>query len=282
MNTLYLKFVILQILFFVSINLISQPTPPKGQVWIPVSELTDEFNESSLDRNKWLDYHPYWKGREPSQFDPENVSVSEGCLKLKSIVSNYSQSGNWIASSCVSSKTKAMKQGYYSEARIKCPELSMTGAFWFQGNYSEIDVIENFGAPTAIEYAGYETSMNVNTHYFAGGWDNDIETPWSDKILQASCANSFFTYGVWWKDQTTIIFYLDGMPVHTATPGGLFDEDMYMFFDMEAFSWGIGLPTISSLDDSTKNTQYIDWVRTYKLVSDGTSIYDIVDSIKVP
>jgi len=140
-----------------------------------------------------------------------------------------------------------------------------------QGSCSEIDVIENFGAPTAPAYAGYETHMMTNLHYFKDGWANDKTTPWEAAIIKPACDKDFFTYGVWWKDSVTVIFYLDGKAVHTSKPGGLFKENMYMFFDMETFIWGIGLPTIESLDDSTKNTQYVDWVRTYKLVDLKTS-----------
>jgi hypothetical protein len=243
----------------------TQPAAPMEKQWVRVEELSDEFNGTSLDAEKWLNFHPYWDGRPPSAFKKENVSVSGGFLKLKSNVARYDQQGIWVNSSCVASKTKAMKPGYYSEARIKCPSLSMTGAFWFQGNYSEIDVIENFGAPTASAFKGHETHMKTNLHYYKNGWENNISSPWEAKILNPACNEAFFTYGVWWKDAETIIFYLDGKEVHTSKTGGPFNENMYMFFDMETFTWGIGLPTLESLDDSTKNTQYVDWVRTYKL-----------------
>jgi hypothetical protein len=280
MNRIEIKYFILIIFIFNSFRTKSQPIVDSNYYWEIVPELTDEFNETVLDKQKWFNYLPYWSGREPSQFDTNNVTVSEGCLRLKSTVSNYNQTGNWIASSCVTSKTKAMRPGYYSEAKIKCPKLSMTGAFWFQGLYSEIDVIENFGAPTAAKYAGYETYMNTNTHYFVGGFVNDKYTQWSASILQPSCADTFFTYGVWWKDPATIIFFLNGQEIHTSKPAGSFNENMYMFFDMEAFSWGIGLPTIESLDDSTRNTQYVDWVRTFKLVpkSNSTLVPDILNT----
>jgi hypothetical protein len=253
------------LLLLVSITLKSQPVAPTGRHWTVVSELTDEFNGTSLDRQKWLNYQPYWAGREPSQFDTNNVSVSDGNLILRSRVTNHDKQGNWIASACVSSKTKTMKPGYYSEARVKCPDLSMTGAYWFQGNYSEIDVVENFGAATAPKYSNYSTYMNSTLHYFKDGWSWDKAEQWNGNILPTSCADSFYTYGVWWKDSTTVIFYLNGKEVHTSKTGGPFDENMYMFFDMEAFDWGIGMPTIASLDDNSKNKQFVDWVHTYKL-----------------
>jgi len=158
-----MKKLLIILLFAVVTNLSkAQPLRPIEKQWVPVNELTDEFNGSVLDGGKWLNYHPYWIGRAPSVFKTENVSVSGGYLKLKSTVANYDQQGNWVNAACVSSKTKAMKPGYYTEARIKCPTLSMTGAYWFQGSYSEIDVIENFGAPTSPVFAGHETHMKTN------------------------------------------------------------------------------------------------------------------------
>lgn len=259
-----------KLIIFFAIGLASnvlkaQPLILGEKHWVPVSELTDEFNDSVLDESKWINYHHYWAGRPPSAFKKENVSVSNGFLKLKSTVANYQQEGIWVNAACVSSKAKSMKPGYYSEARIKCPTLSMTGAFWFQGNYSEIDVIENFGAPTAPAYAGHETHMKTNLHYFMDGWENDKSTPWEAAIVKPACDKDFFTYGVWWKDSETVVFYLNGKEVHTSKTGGLFNENMYLFFDMETFNWGVGLPTLESLDDSTKNTQCVDWVRTYKI-----------------
>ncbi|MFZ4546160.1 MAG: carbohydrate binding domain-containing protein [Bacteroidales bacterium] len=250
----------------------AQPTAPVNQAWVPIAELSDEFNGTSLDDNKWVNYHHYWKGREPSQFNTANVSVSGGNLLLKSTVANYSKTGNWVWSACVSSKTKAMKPGYYSEARIKCSSLSMTGAFWFQGNYSEIDVIENFGQPTGSGYYNQRYNMKTNIHYFPNGWATDQSSPRDKTGLSPAVDEAYFTYGVWWKDPTTIIFYLNGVEAHRSTPGGAFNEDMYMFFDTEVFSWGIGLPTIESLDDNSKNTQYIDYVRTYRLVNSSANM----------
>lgn len=263
------KFLIYSIFIFIGLSAIAQPTPPTDKAWVSISELTDEFNTTSLDNAKWLNYHPYWTGRAPSYFDSNNISVANGNLRLKSTVANYNQTGNWIKACCVASKTKAMKVGYYSEARIKCPKMSMTGAYWFQGSFSEIDVIENFGAPTAANYAGHDRHMKTNTHYFKNGWANDVVTPWSGNILPTSCADDYYTYGVWWKDTRTIVYYLNGTAVRTTTLNNDFNEDMYMFFDMEAFDWGIGFPTIASLDDATKNTQYVDWVRTYMLVNNS-------------
>ncbi len=255
------------LLLIFNISVFAQPSPPSGKKWEKVALLSDEFEGGRLNGNKWIPNHPYWDGRDPSQFLPANVSQDEGQLRLKSTVKNSNKRGNWVWSSCVTSKTRAMKKGYYSEAKIKCSKLSMTTSFWFQGRYSEIDVIENFGAPSAPKYRNHNKNMKTNTHYFKNGWDNDEETPWEMGGVSPAVGDAFHTYGVWWKDSRTMVFYLNGEEVHTTTTKGNFDEDMYMFFDAEVFSWGIGLPSLSSLRDDSKNTGLVEWVHTYKLVN---------------
>jgi hypothetical protein len=236
------------------------PTAPSGKKWVAVPELTDEFNAAAFDFGKWLDYHPYWSGRN-SVFTKANVSVTGSNLKLV-----LNKPGNTALAACVTSKNKSMKKGMYSEARTKCPSLSATGAFWFQGSYSEIDVIENFGQPTGAGMYNNRFNMKTNLHYFPNGWPNDQKTQYDYVGVNPAVDEAYHTYGVWWKDSRTFVWFLDGREVHTSIAKGDFNEDMYMFFDMEIFDWGIGFPTEASLDDPTKNAQYVDWVHTYKLV----------------
>ena len=47
-------------------------------------------------------------------------------------------------------------------------------------------------------------------------------------------------------------------------PGCAFAESVFLFFDLEVFTWS-GLPDIESLDDSARNTMLVDWVRAWKL-----------------
>lgn len=49
-------------------------------------------------------------------------------------------------------------------------------------------------------------------------------------------------------------------------PQEAFDEKLVMIFDTETLhSAGNGLPSGDSLRDPTRNTMYVDWVRTYQL-----------------
>ena len=243
------------------------PAPPAGKMWVQVEKHSDEFNGSSLDGNKWMNYHPYWNGRPPSQYNRENVSVEDGNLLLRSTVANANQQGNWVWAACVTSKNRDCNIGYY-EARIKASRLSMTSAFWFQGKYTEIDIIENIGASTANSELDW--LMRMNTHYYPNGWNNDINTPEKWPMPTKSCAE-YHVYGVWWRNENSIWMYHNNEKVVEIKPGGAFDEPQYMFFDTETFEWD-GLPTLASLRDSDKNTMYVDWVRAWKLEDDNTPI----------
>ena len=238
------------------------PAAPAGYRWVKVDAVTDEFDGTSLDRSKWLNDHPYWNGREPSQFNPDNVSVGGGNLRLASTVANRNQQGNWVHSAAVTSNVK-VGQGYY-EARIKASELSMTSSFWFQssgGPRHEIDVVENVGAPR--KNPNDARVMHSNSHYNYGR-PNAISTPkrWT---MPSGAADEYHVYGVWWKSEREIWLYHNGEKVNEIRTGGPFDVDQFMFFDTEVFSW-VGNPTVASLDDPNRNTMYVDWVRGWRLV----------------
>ena len=241
------------------------PVLPAGQHWQAYTPLTDEFAGARLDPTKWQPRHPYWAGRDPSRFDPANVSLAGGALLLRSTpsVQNMAEVHDplkdiWVHSACVSSLAPIARYGYY-EARLRASDLPMTSSFWFQGKYSEIDVVEQIGHSLKNPENGKQ--MLMNTHYFAQGWDHDTATPRKAPMPTGS-AQAYHTYGVWWKDAGTVVFFLDGKQVAEAKTGGPFGEPMYLFFDTEVFAWE-GLPTVESLRDPRRNTMSVEWVRAW-------------------
>ncbi len=243
------------------LSAISLATPPAGYSWSPVSEFTDEFNGTSLDSSKWRDYHPYWSGRN-STYEPANVSVSGGYLQLVSSLypGSTEVNANTVTAACVSSQNRSCTPGYY-EARILASDMSMTSAFWFQGTYSEIDVIENMGDASLSSSNWIEDRMFYNTHYYPDGWSNDIAVGGNWQMPYRS-SSDFHTYGVWWKDENTIWLYHNDVKIDEITPGGPFDQVQYMFFDTEVFTWH-GWPLYDDLLNPDKNTMYVDWVRAW-------------------
>jgi hypothetical protein len=63
-----------------SLSLFPQPSPPAGQHWEVVPALTDDFQ--AFDASKWQLKHPYWGGRPPSTFSPDNVRFTNGLMPL--------------------------------------------------------------------------------------------------------------------------------------------------------------------------------------------------------
>lgn len=244
------------------------PVPPSGFRWQAVPALSDEFGGKRLDSRKWQPRQPYWKGREPSRFEPVNVSVSSGALLLRSdtLLSDltgvkYPFKDVWVRAACVASLQPVAGPGYY-EARMRASDLSMTSSFWLQGKYSEVDVVEQVGHSVKNPAKGRQ--MLMNTHYFRDGWEHDKATP-KQWTMPSGAAEAYHVYGVWWKDASTVVFYHDGTEVAQVQTGGAFDEPMYLFFDTEVFAWE-GLPTLESLRDPRRNTMFVDWVHAWRLV----------------
>jgi Secretion system C-terminal sorting domain/Glycosyl hydrolases family 16 len=276
------KIVLTSSLLFSFILNAQTPQAPAGMKWVAVPELTDEFNGASLDATKWDDYHPNWAGRAPSAFKKGNAFVKNGKLCLRSGVKrNPSTVGNplsdiWVDAAACVSKNKTAKPGYYYEAYMKASDLSMTSSFWFRvGNFSEIDVIEHIGHPSvASRERDLPYQYDANTHIY--GTRSGASKAAKFKMSTRG-RDGYHIYGFWWKDPNTLWFYHNGVKVMEIKPNTSFDENLKMVFDTEVFPFAtagvanIGLPTVASLNDNTKNTTYIDYVRTYKLVNNDNS-----------
>ncbi|MEM8943983.1 MAG: hypothetical protein AAGD11_02285 [Planctomycetota bacterium] len=262
-----------------------QAAPPTGVVWQTVPQLSDEFDTfhtnptgDGLDTTKWWDFHPTWTGRLPSQFSSNNSWVADGKLNLRStaLVDSMSEvsdpfNDHWVDSAVITSRAEA-QPGDYFEASIKTASLSMPSSWWFrQGSKSEIDVLENIGLPSAPGLTHRESEMSYNTHFFdpgpnmAVGGDAQMTDEFGNPLLSRE---NFITYGVWWKSPTEILYYYNDIEVANVTPAGEFDEGLNMFFDMEVFHW-VGFPTLESLNDPTKNTMQVDWVRAYRPIGNS-------------
>lgn len=274
----------------------SRSAPPVGAgvAWSPIAALSDEFNTQhvnsrgdGIDYAKWYEDHPRWDGRLPSQFSPDNSWVEGGVLniqatplitqqELDNLEFETQKVTHWIDTAALVSRTQATYGSYY-EASIKVANISLPSAFWFRMNSkSEIDVIENVGNPSAPNKEWKRSAMAYNTHFYnpppdiAVGGNAQMVDENDDPLI---AAENFITYAVWWKSPEEVIFYYNDIEVANVTPAGPFDEGLHMIFDMEAFHWD-GFPTIADLNDPTKNTMQVDWVRAYQAVELVPGDYD--------
>ncbi len=244
------------------------PPAPAGHRWEKFRELSDDFSGNKLDSGKWVPRHPYWKGRQPSRFAETNVLVRHGQLELRTTtnLSDLSEVKDptrdvWVQAACVTSRDPVAFYGYY-ESRLRASRLSATSSFWLQGKTTEIDVAEELGVPA--KGAWRSDYMLMDLHFFTGDPKQDFHTP-ARARMRSGASDQFHVYGVWWKDKSSVVFYLDGKEVARSTPKSDFVEPMYLFFDTEIFQ-DAGLPDIGSLKDDRRNTMYVDWVHSWKLV----------------
>lgn len=272
------NFCLLLTLFFNQWVFAAAPVLEGNAQWEIVDELTDEFNASSLNKQKWDDYHPHWSGRKPSEFKKGNCYVKNGHLLLRSTVKILPSKVKdpyqdvWVNSAACVSKHKSAQPGYYYEARIKASSLSMTSSFWFRvGEYSEIDVIEHIGNPSVeSRQADLPYQYHANTHYY--GPEKGLKPLANEYKMATRGRDEFHVYGFWWKDANTLWFYHNDKKVMEIKPRVPFKEPLKMIFDTEVFPWAsagvphIGLPKVQNLNDPQKNVMRVDWVRTYRVV----------------
>lgn len=273
------------------------PTPPAGMKWQLNSQFSDEFE--NWDATKWQAQHNWWNGsgkNRPGAYvegehadDTENVEIKDSKLFLYSKANGPSKE-KWVGTSVVSSK-QPISYGYY-EVKMKASMLATTSAFWMQGRFSEIDVIEAIGAPKKGA-KNFEKGLSTNFHYFPNGFgkpgylNGPIELA-AIKNEQApdGAAHGWHTYGIWWVNEDYAYIYLDGKRVsdfhRVKEPGhpqtdklefpAPFNETMTLFMDTEIWNWGDGKPgtptpqELAATDGS--NAMQVEWVRAYKLVAE--------------
>jgi len=272
------------------------PPPPDGFQWAVRPDLTDEFNGDDLDESKWYRHSPFWSnGRPPATFKPENVTVSDGFLKIKDTLLPKPEGYNGkegdlykYAGGAVASKATDALFGYY-ETRMKASDTTMSSTFWLMGipqkfefvtpdgkkhiefHCTELDIVETVGKST--KYSGWDKTMNSNAHYRVSpkeGKEKFYSKGCQSPAFKDFTCDDFHTYGCWWIDANTIKFYCDGKLIGTVNPRTdknhqPFSLPMYIHFVTETYNFQ-GVPSSESLQDESKNKTYYDWVRVYRLV----------------
>ncbi len=276
------------------------PAPSAGFKWAVNPDFTDEFSGERIDGHTWYDKSPYWKnGRPPATFKAYNVSVENGCLRIKNsrldpTEGNDGKPGSKysLAGGAVASKSDQAWYGYY-ETRMKASPTPMSSTFWLKNlpqevryvdkngkriteyHRQELDIIETMGRPT--RYPEWNRRFNANTHYGlrVQGTQSppnvSAGSPHDERAAIELSSEAFHTYGLWWVDANTLHFYYDGeyrFTVHPSTKYNPqpFARPMYMHLVTETYAWESSLPTDEMLNDDTKNSTHYDWVRAYVLV----------------
>lgn len=274
------KSIIFLLLCMITVSVFAQPTPPNGKKWEKIEIMSDEFNGSSLNNNKWAINSPQWEGRRPARFETSSVSVADGDLKISASKKTNPFNGWTHNGGLVRSLTKNT-YGYY-ETRMKGNKTFMSSTFWLinqrnEGSgcnlrVTELDITETVGVNSngANWVNNMITNMNSNTHSRNTNCNNTPVGQQGNKapLGEASWKN-YHTYGVWWKSKSEILFYLDGQFVGQIKPPADFNLPMYLRMVVETYDWNPPKNGQDGINDSLENrTTYYDWVRSYRLVDD--------------
>lgn len=266
----------------------AQPKPPEGKQWVPVPELSDEFDDDQLDKTKWVadpEGHPDfgWIGRPPGLFQEESVRLRNGMMEIlvgkldKPVTSNkYNKPMTFHYHGGIVRALAPTTFGNYYECRMKMNKTEMGGGFWIMsrnvpGKKHEIDITESVGRLTELTHSwakDWDRIMHSNTIWRAT--ELNPEPTRSQKAMYPEEKNSerFYRYGCWWKSPKELLFYLDGEYVYTLEPPTDFDHTMFLHISIECYDWNPipedgGMVASASEEDPTT---YFDYVRTYKLV----------------
>ena len=229
--------------------------------WTRVEAFWDEFNGTALDTNKWARGLDWWTGRQPAWFNPSNVTVQGGELRLAmrrdTPPAGLVRQGYTNYSSAALHSVARAGYGYY-EIRSQAMGSAGSSAFWFQveetpGWLTEIDVFELCGRG-----AVQERVYNMNAHVFRaagveGHWDNHAEwaAPWR-------WADGWHVFGFEWGAEE-LRWYVDGVLLHTQA-NTHWHNPLFLIFDSETMPEWFGMP----VDADLPSTFRIDYVRAWK------------------
>jgi hypothetical protein len=160
---------------------------------------------------------------------------------------------------------------------MKASKLTASSNIWMVGGGLEIpggtlsyELIAQFTIGGSPEHKDYMKS-NAMVALKPEGVGRKLEkAKQTDRTrLSSEVSEDFHTYGFWWVDANTFHFYVDGEYAYTIQPSTKFDDHPFrhpLSFNLvcAVFDWQ-PLPTYSELTDSTLNTAYFDYVRTYVL-----------------
>ena len=235
---------------------------PLGKHWIPVFELSDEFNAESVDPAKWETTNRYYSGKKPGFYSERNARTNAGHLELWARAESDGKApagyrGYTVA--YVASK-RHMRYGYV-EVRAKSISARIDCSFWLyrwteSGTY-EIDVFEiGAGAP------GHEHSVHTNLHYYLGDPEKESDqnrrsAPFAFKASHP-LARDFHVFGLEW-DPLELRFFFDDKLIRSV-PNTHFHHPMSLRFATETQADWFGLPRPGELP----GVFLIDYIRVWR------------------
>ena len=281
---------ILCVLLGTKVSVLAQPyflpgedPRPKDQHWVPVEQLSDDFEGKKLDSSKWSADPTAngwgWIGRAPGLFREENVQLKKGNMRVTVGVLDQPEEHKGKTYTYQGAIVRAVNPGqvgWYYECKMKANQTAMSSTFWLMSRYDcerklELDIQECVG------------QTSEHTAKWAQNWDqiyhsNAIHrtTPCVPEKLQLQQSiptdtknhERYYVYAAWWKSPEEIQFFLDGKYIYSIHPKVKWDQPAFLHMAIETYDWNPVPPDgglVASGSKKQRSTQY-EWVRTWQLI----------------
>ncbi len=282
------RFTILFLLFLGSLTtaVCAQETPvcPLGDDYEFAPDLSDEFDGDALDETKWFDFNPAWRGRRPSLYSRDAVSVADGTLRLTASqmkpeeidVEMKARGYDKYWNATIKSKRK-LAYGYY-EARCKSMNACVCNAFWLYDPFSdrpdikyvegesseEIDVLEccgkfRDGSSGRIHYA---TALRYGTPYLESIVNKsreDLPNGHRETKTDFDFWADYHTFALAWTPES-LRWFVDGKEVFSRE-NDYYNRPLHIVLDCEVIPFWLGEPDPADLPA----TFSVDYVRVWRL-----------------
>ncbi|NJB85865.1 hypothetical protein GGR26_001633 [Lewinella marina] len=223
----------------------------------------DEFDGTALADTSWS-YNTGtgtdgWGNNESQYYTnrPENISVSDGTLKITAQRENYR--GSDFTSSRIVTEDKFEFTYGRIEIRAKLPSGGGTWpALWMLGADYQTNTWPACGEIDIMEHVGNQQNRVFSSLHFPGNSGGNAVT---ESTVVETASTEFHVYKAIWSENT-IRFYVDDNLYHTfSNRAGLpFNKDFFLIFNV-AMGGNFG----GNIDaDFQQSTMEVDYVRVYQ------------------
>ncbi len=242
-----------------------EPKCPIVGEWGLDASVSDDFDASSLDRGKWWDFTPWWRGRREYVNRAANVVQTNGFLQLwaKKIPESEQEyedraQGFWPYTCGIVKSRRKVKYGYF-EVRAKGTAAEVRNAFWLYdplsdginrpvkkyvpGNHSEeIDIYEFVGRFQAEqEKLPYRICSHVHrfeTPYVEGVVNSaktKLENEGGQYPVDWRPCDGYHVYGLLWTPEE-LVWYVDGVETYRRA-NDHYHTALHVMIDVEIAKW---------------------------------------------
>ncbi|ANQ52378.1 family 16 glycosylhydrolase [Flammeovirga sp. MY04] len=242
--------------------------------WTLISELSDEFDNSVLDSNKWFiqgknnEYH-LWKGSAPAQFNGSNTYLNNGKLVIETKWEpqfDFSQekfngrSYENVTTGGIVSKNKFLYG--YMEIKSKAAFSTVSSSFGGRNKNSEFELFEQVGDPKFYKKRS-DKHYNMSIYSLENSSDLNKKKIFNYPLEATDSISKFHVYGCEW-DENGIKYFVDGQLIFEADYDDLGNKDLLtepieLWANAETVPY-FGLPSESDLPSFYE----IDYIRVWQ------------------